>query len=58
MLVCKIQVFAFDYDQCVLCQLVELMEQEPYLVSVQVIWEIEYEIILKNLKNWDFICVT
>lgn len=46
-----IQVFVFEYNHCVLNQLVEFIEQEPYLMLVKVMCQVKSQTILKNLKN-------
>lgn len=52
-----IQLFVFEYDHCVFSQLLELKEQEPYLMLVLVMWEVKSKTILKNFKIWDFLCM-
>lgn len=55
---CIIGLFVFEYDQYGFSQLLELMEQQPFLKLVQVMCEVKSQTILTNLKNWDLVCMT
>lgn len=44
----------FEYEQYILSQLVKFWEQEPYLILIQVMSQVESQNIFNNFKFWDF----